>query len=109
MITNVITYNQQITQNHETKENEMKKEITIIDLRNGDVFIKFGEDYAHTYWKGDANQIMDDINGFIDEPDTESWDNNEIENWASCYESDTTDLLTLEELRSELDTFNNKE
>lgn len=85
----------------------MSREITIIDLRNGDVFIKFGDNYAHVYSKEDVKQITDGIKSFINGESTSQWDNNEIEDWERCYESETTDLLTIEELTDELQYWNN--
>lgn len=80
----------------------MERDITIIDMRNGDVFIKFGEEYAHIYFKGYKDQIKEDICAYEKGEDTSLWDNNEIEHWEECYESDTTDELTIEELMAEL-------
>ncbi len=81
----------------------MKKEIKVIDMRNGDVFISFGEEYAHIYFKEECkDQIKEDIYAYKNGADTSLWDNNEIEHWKECYESDTTDELTIEELMEEL-------
>lgn len=83
-----------------------KKKIEILDLRNGDVFIKFGAYYAHIYAKCDKQEILDALKEFEDwEEATEHWDGNEIEHWQECYDSDTTDLLTVEELKEELENW----
>lgn len=83
-----------------------KKKIEILDLKNGDAFIKFGADYAHIYAKCDNQEILDALKEFEDwEEAPEHWDGNEIEHWQECYESDTTDLLTVEELKEELENW----
>lgn len=84
----------------------MERNIEILDLRNGDVFIKFGANYAHIYAKCDKQEILDSLKEFEDwEEAPEHWDNNEIEHWEECYESDTTDLLTVDDLKEELENW----
>ena len=76
--------------------------VTIIDLRNGDVIINYGGEYAHTYSKTEKVQILEDLVTYANEQTCESWDNNEIEQWENLYQSETTDILKIEELIEEL-------
>lgn len=78
----------------------MKKNIEMLDLNNGDVFIKFGADYAHCYFKGNLEQITEDINSFESDSDTSSWDNNEIDYWNGIFDDETVHLTTLEEIKN---------
>lgn len=61
------------------------KDITILDLNNGCIFIKFGDEYAHIYEKSNTTQILEDLKAWEAEHDCGSWDNNELENWEQCY------------------------
>lgn len=79
--------------------------VTIIDLRNGDIVINFGGEYAHTYSKTDKVQILEDLVTYADEQTCESWDNNEIEHWEDLYQNETTDELTIEQLKEELENY----
>ena len=60
----------------------MAKEICGIDLSNGNLVIKYGDDYVHCYegWLGCLSQILYDIvTYYAEDGDTSDWDGNEIE------------------------------
>ena len=76
------------------------KDITILDLNNGSIFIKFGDEYAHIYEKSNTTQILEDLKAWESEHDCGSWDNNELENWEQCYNE--TEKLDYDEFVEEL-------
>jgi len=57
------------------------KGISAIDLNNGDMIIKYGDDYVHCYngWQLCINQILLDIKTYRQEGDTSYWDGNDPE------------------------------
>jgi hypothetical protein len=75
------------------------KKVTMLDLMNGDVMIKFGENYSHIFYKGDVEDIENCIKDFEDDEDTSSWDNNEIEKWEELYSLPVTYLTSLKAIK----------
>lgn len=76
----------------------------ILNLRNGCIFIKYGLYYAHMYSLNNKKQIIEDIEAYRNDNDcVESWENNDFELWMRCYDSDTTDSMSLYELMKELE------
>ena len=81
-------------------------DIDIVDMQNGEVFIRFTDEYAHSYYKGDKEQILADIEEFFeDESSVEAWDGNEIEYFSQAFTSDDTELLSVRELKAELENW----
>ena len=81
-------------------------DIDIVDMQNGEVFIRFTDEYAHSYHKGDKEQILSDISEFAqDEECVNSWDGNEIEYFSQAFTSDDTELLSVRELKEELENW----
>lgn len=79
----------------------------ILNLRNGYIFIKYGLYYAHMYSLHDKKQIIENIKEYRnDSICVENWGNNDFELWMKCYDSDTTDSMTLYELMKELRCYN---
>lgn len=74
-------------------------DIIIYDLENGDVFVNFGEVYAHIYSKEERPQIKKDISAYQDGADLSLWDNNEIDEWNPLYNTDWKHQLTLADLQ----------
>lgn len=72
------------------------KKILILDMNNGDVFLKFGDEYAHIYTKNnDVNSIVEDVNNYMNGESAELWDNNHIDYWKDAFEDSTTELMVL--------------
>ena len=89
----------------------MKREIEnldlyIVDMGNGEVFIKFSEEFAHCYYKGEKEQIITDIEEFAeDEESVNSWDGNEIDYFSQCFRNDDIEVLTVRQLKAELENW----
>lgn len=81
----------------------MMKDIKVLDLQNGTLFINFGGEYAHIYEKSSTRQIAEDFKAWEDEHDCSSWDNNEIEYWEQYYNDDTTQELNYYELMEQVE------
>ena len=79
----------------------MAKEISGIDLSNGNLVIKYGDDYVHCYegWLGCLSQILYDIvTYYAEDGDTSDWDGNEIELLDEFDNCKPKDLLDSDEL-----------
>lgn len=56
--------------------------IRVFDLYNEDIVIFFGRDYCHSYYKGNREQIQEDIEAYLAGSNPKLWDGNEIEHFS---------------------------